>query len=290
MRKVVLITALAFLGKIGVAQSESEYKLQKGSITTELQLSLFSTKVTIDEDEETINYSGPLSMPSFRLRYAFSEKWALRASVGLDFGHNSIKRDFNDSTVTSYYKEFITGKSTEKDRYTEFSIAPGIEYHFGKWERMSVYVGGEVFFGMRTNQGTSNSEKRKDCYERDWNGEFELRETIETNYSLTTKNCTYYESPYYSRHAQTGVMTFGANLLIGVDFYVYKGLYLGAELGFGYQYAMAMKGTVKGEETVKIDGVVDGEPIKVDKTFDDKITFGGGGFKCNPMIRLGWKF
>ncbi|MCL2131107.1 MAG: hypothetical protein FWH36_01430 [Lentimicrobiaceae bacterium] len=301
MKKVIFIVMLAFAGKVGVAQTE--YKLEKGNVTTELQLSLFNTggKMVFDEDGdfEYIDYStsGPLSLSGFRLRYALNNKWALRTTVGLDFGHSTSKRDWNDTfpSEPGYYKWVYTGNNTDKSKYTEFSIAPGFEYHFGNWERMSVYVGGEVFFGMRTTQGTSKNERKTEYFERMWGEEdYVLMETTETSSSLNTKNCNYYESSYYAEGTQTGVMTFGVNAIVGMDFYVYKGLYLGAELGLGYQHASLLKGSVNGGSKTTTRGF-DGEVTnylesKVDKKFDDQLNTGRLAFKCNPMIRLGWKF
>jgi len=299
MKKVSFMLILAFASTIGVAQTESGYKLEKGNFTTELQLSLFSTQISYHYDAETDDEfvkSSPstISMQGLRLRYALSNKWAIRATVGLDFGHNSFKSNLDDTLNYSSIRHITTGTSTNKSRYTEFSIAPGIEYHFGNWERMSVYVAGEVYFGMRTTQGTSKVDEVRKTYQQPWGGdEYSLTQTRTTTSSLTTKNCDYY-SYYYPRHTRTGLITFGASAIIGMDFYVYKGLYLGAELGLGYLHASALKGTVKGKDMVFVtdqDGIdLDYTEDKVDKTFDDKIGRGNLGFRCNPTIRIGWKF
>jgi hypothetical protein len=289
MKKVSFVVVLVFASTIGVAQTE--YKLGKGDITTELQLSLFSTnnKYVFEEDEEeTLRYSsdGPLSLSGLRLRYALNEKWAVRMTVGLDFGHKKTQHNYNNDTIRDYASFIIqNGKWAEKNRSTQFLIAPGFEYHFGKWERMSVYLGGEAFFGMETTKGTSESDMQEDYYTMDWStSQFVHSSTTKTRYSYIEKNCTM-ESSYYRRYVQNGTMFFGINAVMGMDFYVYKGLYLGAELGLDYQNAVALKGSVKGEE-------YENEILinKVDIKLEDKINEGNLALKCNTMIRIGWKF
>ena len=311
MRVVSFIMILAFASTIGVAQTEqtvqteqkkqTEYKLGKGNFTTEMQLSLFSTNAMVhyDDDDETVSYlsTGPLSLSGLRLRYAFNEKLALRFNVGFDFGHNTDKKNLDDTIRNGTYSMNVTmGTSTNKSRYTGFVIAPGIEYHFGNWERMSVYVGGEVMFGMRMTNGISELNQTIENFQRDWstgNDDLIFAGSETTVSKLTTKNCIYNDSPYYSSHKQTGIMTFGAAVFMGMDFYVYKGLYLGAELGLGYLYASALEGTAKGNsKVVTIDRYwdVDIDEKEVNKTFKDQSSGGNLGFKCNPMIRIGWKF
>jgi len=189
MRVVYFIVILVFTSMIGVAQTEqtvqteqkkqTDYKLGKGNFTTEMQLSLFSTSSVThyDDDEETVSSlsSGPLSLSGLRLRYAFNEKWALRFNVNFDFGHDKQKKVFADSTFTPYYddysgtwidtKDVVRDSRVTKNSYTEFSIAPGIEYHFGKWERLSVYVGGELVFGLKTTKSSSDLNNKNEHYE-----------------------------------------------------------------------------------------------------------------------------
>ena len=89
-------------------------------------------------------------------------------------------------------------------------------------------------------------------------------------------------------------MSFGINAFTGVDFYIYKGLYLGAELGLGYTYKTALKGYAEGyskSEVTYFDGSIQTfYDNKIDIKYNDKISSGNFAFKCNPMLRLGWKF
>jgi hypothetical protein len=295
--KKIFIVMLAMTSIVGAyAQQNSTtdddtrlpYKLKKGSVTTELNFSPFSFNLNFDGE----NWStGPLAMPGLRLRIGLSNKWALRTNVQLDFGHNKIQQNLDDIHEDYWMKQTIKGTRTGKDNYIQFSFAPGLECHFGKWERLSVYAGGEVLFGFKMAQTSYELEHWDELLVRDYySGEFRFESTSKTFSSIKTKNCTYDSwDGYYS---QTGKMFFGGNLLAGFDYYIYKGLYLGAELGLGYTHSLVLEGTVKGNietTTTTSNGTTTDESL-INRVFNDKITGGNLGFRCNPMIRLGWRF
>ena len=263
------------------------YKFYKGSVATELNFSLLSGGST-----------GSFTMPELRLRFGLSDKFALRVKLGLDFGHDKTKRNLDDVIESNWSKAVIEGNISVKNNYTKFSIAPGVEYHFGKWERMSIYVGCEIPVGFYVTKSISEENSKTMIWERSYNSnELTLRSTVENSSYLKTKNCSsgYICDPWgcHYTYQQTGRISFGINAFAGFDFYVYKGLYLGAELGLGCNYSIALKGSVKGDNTT-ITTLPGQEPVtkrnEIDEKFDDKITGGYLGFRCNPMIRLGWKF
>jgi hypothetical protein len=269
--------------------TQSPYKLEKGSFTTELQFSPFN--ITIKDDEDTYS-TGPFSMLGLRGRYALSNNLALRLNFGIDVGHAKYQREIDEVNYQYYTVDSIKGTQTSKSNYTEFIISPGIEYHFGKWEKLSIYVGGELFFGMRTTQTKNDLETTAKLYARNyWDDDLELVGYSETISSYKTKNCDHY---WGNNYYQNGKMFFGANVFAGIDIYIYKGLYLGAELGLGYAYQMALKGSLKGSSTTITTSLYSNIPVEnkeeIDKQFNDKITGGNLAFRCNPMIRFGWKF
>jgi len=270
--------------------TKSPYKLEKGSVTTELNFSPFGIISNIDN--ESLSF-GSFTMPALRLRYAFSNKLALRANIGLDFGHNKINENLDNISDEYYYKRVTTGKNIGKSNYTEFSFAPGIEYHFGKWERLSLYVGGELFLGFKITQSTADLNKKVLVYEKNgYDGLFYLNQEITTISTIKTKNCSYSCDSWGCYYDQTGIMFFGINALTGFDVYIYKGLYLGAEISLGYVHSWALKSSVKGNsfsETKTYNQTIKTE-TPIDEIFDDKIVEGRLAFKCNPMIRLGWRF
>ena len=265
MKKVLLISILAF-ASVAVGVAQTQYKLEKGNISTELQFSLLNINVSGENN-------GHFTLPGLRMRYAITDKWAFRTTLGFDFGHNSAK-----GTYDNYY----TGSYTSKSSYTDFSVLPGIEYHFGKWERMSIYVGGELLLGIKTTKSAYNyNVSRTDYYYYPINEELDIK----------GKNCEYDINTYNFQNSYgepNGHIAFGGNAVTGIDFYVYKGLYLGAELSFGYAYKTSLKGHLEGTYKRTENGSTTSESI--DKDITDKISSGNLAFKCNPMIRLGWKF
>lgn len=167
------------------------------------------------------------------------------------FNDNLALRLNLDFGITSSKVESGTGttKATAKYSETTFSILPGIEYHLGNMERVSPYVGAELGF-------TSFGTKAK--VEGD-------------NYTSEITN---------GGSDRDGYNELGIGIVLGVDFYIVQGLYMGAELGFGFGMATAKKG----EESVTVGG------SNTTNKYEDKASAMNVGFNCIPQIRLGWRF
>lgn len=137
-----------------------------------------------------------------------------------------------------------------KDVSSEFNIVlrPGVETHFSGTDRLSPYFGSEVVIGLQLTGDKSEYQDGNDIeYTKEKNGTF----------------------------------TFGINGLAGVDLYVAKRLYLGAELGFGLAFDKELATRTKySDEDAEPDS---NDPIK-----------NGGSFNLGPIvngqIRLGWVF
>jgi len=289
--KKVLVFILIMSGLASVAQAQ--YKPEKGNFTTELQFSLFNINAKFDDYGDVTDFStGPFTMPGLRFRYFTSEKWAIRATLGFNVDHDKVVQKSDDSWESYYWKEVMTREYTAKNRYTTFSIAPGLEYHFGNWERMSLYAGGELFFGITTSKSTVEMEQTKTFFDSDYDGS-DWSHKIKTEASAETKNCRSCYGWGCDGFVQDAPMSFGLNALFGMDFYIYKGLYMGAEFGLGYTYQTYLKGSYK--EDYKITTMIKGTDPDIikdsyEETLDDKITSGNFSVRYNPMIRLGWRF
>ncbi|MCH5214320.1 MAG: hypothetical protein J1E97_03935 [Muribaculaceae bacterium] len=126
-----------------------------------------------------------------------------------------------------------------------FQLNLGYQRHFYTYKRLDLYAGGKI--GYIHNFKAQKEQADENNW--DWNNE-------------GTGNG-------FSLYATTGF-----------DFYVYKGLYLGAELNVGFKDVIKSGATYKYKE----DGVLTELKTKV----------GGhsfkGGFDVNPLIRLGWTF
>lgn len=239
MKKIVLaaMICLAFVGT-----TQAQYKPEAGSFTTELQFTPMGNLVS-NVNTSGLGISGAPS-PIFGLdlgfkgRYFISDNLAVRLTLG--FGNTTLKEvDYNMYSDGKEYEDVL------KTKTSNFVIAPGIEYHFAGFERLSPYVGAEFLFGTLTNKTDFTTSHNAD----------------------------------YTKTKQKGT-SLGINLVAGFDFYVYKGLYLGAELGFGYSSAK-----VKDTESEQQVGGVTTSVIPED--YDKTTTI---GFNCKPAIRLGWRF
>jgi len=109
----MLITA-CFLGANAQQDSSTEdvskpfYKFYKGSVATELNFSLFNINIS-DDGVSTSAFS----MPELRLRFGLTNKWALRLNLGVDFGHNSIKKNLDDEYGNNWAKVVTVGDVVE---------------------------------------------------------------------------------------------------------------------------------------------------------------------------------
>ncbi len=145
----------------------------------------------------------PIQMTYIRYRKFLSETTALRLGVGVSF--SSAKAD-------SIFASNVTadGEVTSKYKMTKmgWSIKPGFEKHFAGTNRLSPYVGAELdIAGQSSKEVTPVGIDGDDAL------------TI-----VTEKN-----------KDKGGFIRVGVNLVAGFDCYVTKHLYLGTELGFGFQ-------------------------------------------------------
>lgn len=157
----------------------------------------------------------PVSIGGIRFRSFTSATSAMRANVFIGFSNETDITQQEDSD--NDIKEL-------KDKESSFTIAiaPGIEKHFAGTERFSPYVGAELPLEWNTTSSVSESQVGDDIIEG------------------KTKD---------------GYFQFGLNGVIGADFYFTKKMYLGTELGFGFQYRAIGKtvnsSTAEGAEDVE---------------------------------------
>ena len=137
MKKIFLVAAMAAVVLTSV-NAQNKYKPENMSFSTELNYS--PGGATTD---------GQFSLPDYgaKVRLHLNEKMAVRLKLGLNTS--------TDKDVT-YYESPTDQKEYErnsKESITTFSIMPGFEYHFTKYERISPYVGGEVESGITLASG-----------------------------------------------------------------------------------------------------------------------------------------
>lgn len=158
---------------------------------------------------------------------------ALRVGLGIDI--SSQKR----GDIYTYNKDEDEGRLGSKESYTKanqtkFSIAAGYEYHFNVAPRVSLYAGGELgYIGFIGNKITTYVDETWTKYD----DENKIVSSFDASTDIKTKG-------------EGNTNAFYANILAGMDFHVYRGLYLGAEIKLGYIYTKYSDGLKEGTELV----------------------------------------
>lgn len=147
-----------------------------------------------------------------------------------------------DTDALRGFIDFGSDSGKEYDvKYSNFSFQFGLGYekHFKAYDRVDLFAGGQAWFGTETNKYDGHKQNN----DKGRNG---------------TK--------------------FGVGAFTGINFYVYKKLYVGAEIGLNYEHTQANKVEYYDEES--------GKWAKA----DPKTSWNTIGFKVRPALRLGWTF
>ena len=200
----------------------------------------FGVEINVIPPETGVDNSIPFT-DGLKLRCFLSKSFAVRGTFALSI-----------SPTTNYASDFPPFEYKEKTNVTSFCITPGIEYHFVKLEKVSVYTGVEVGFGQQ-----------KASYERTY--EDDNRFLLEITGS--------------DNNGKRSNSSIKSGVFIGMDYYITNHLYVGTELGFRY-------GSIKEKEIItKITGTYDNPIEGINKEYSKIEKFG-----CVPSLRLGWTF
>lgn len=138
MKKTIL-ASLSLLAAIQFAFSQGTLKAVKGKYTTELNVNPFEGEVSFNN-----------LLNQIKIRTFISDQYALRLAFNTDFIKN-----VNDA-------ENVYGPAPYKSEQTQKSatigVNFGIEKHFPGTQRLSPYIGAEVFYG---NKSSSQQNKGK---------------------------------------------------------------------------------------------------------------------------------
>ena len=140
----------------------------------------------------------------------------------------------------------IDSESTkDADSKFEFGINLGYERHFKAYDRVDLYAGGQLKFKTSTE---------KDTYA--------------------------YGDNKKSKYRTGGETSFGVGAFTGINFYVYKKLYIGTEIEFAFEHASQKK--------VQKPSTENGE-LKLTES-DTAPSSNKLGFNVTPALKLGWTF
>ena len=190
----------------------------------------------------------PLSVAPISINY-------LKARLFLN-KNMAIRMGFSMNTLSNTTKVAAAGLPDEetKDKYFVFGLYPGFEIHVGKNEKISPYFGGELAFSLKTSSTTITNAGNI------------------LNDKVVCKNI-------WNNNTNPAYVQIGLNLVSGFDFYLYKGLFMGVEVGFGFAYTI--NNDIEVSRTIaNITNIVTTPGNKVANL----------GVNFNPAIRLGWTF
>lgn len=252
MKKFLLAIALVggFVSANAQTESEEFGAPKAGTFSTELQFNPFSSSGEIFSNGSTISNGAVFSGT-----YFLCDKFGVTFDFGLG-GKNTKDVQYDDP-----YSDTPRETSYTKAYYGTFTLALGAKYYFYNYKRVNLYAGAKVAY-FHDFAGTKNV----DVYDP----------YTEKNLDSWSWSNTYGEG---DDEKKTG-NGFGIYVNTGIDFTVYKGLYVGAEINVGFKDVVNRGSTFKSFE----NGV----------TTTTKSKVGGhefnGGFGVTPLFRIGWNF
>lgn len=254
MKKCYLILALCTIAMFGIAQDENEKMLRPAK-----------NNFSFEVDFMPFNLDKPIVLNSFRGRYFFSEKLALKIGFNFENVKNVYETPANTPDDIMLFNE-------SEEKFNVMGLQTGIEYHFLNSRKLSPYVGIDIGFENKTSCASYKDYTIDYYYYDDY-------EVITT----TTEISNAWETSYYidqwgnlvyiNDGNERAYTSYGVNLLLGADIYIIKHLYLGFEIGLGayiYKYK---------EIEVKVDE-------KVEQIYPES-TANNYGLNVNNAIRLG---
>ena len=296
MKRVLTIAALS-LGMASVASAQ--YSPEKGDFAVEFGFTPFKA------GGETFQ----LNESMLKARWFFTDKNALRLKIGfgIDNSTNTVDNSYNPDSK-KWETTYDETKKT-KDKYTNFGIMLGYERHLFTKGRFDVYAGLEAGYLMEKYSGSETIDRTSKSYDGD---------QVISGSSTYNKNTDFTNTSTDGK--KSSLNAFNANIFAGVDLYVWKNLYLGAEVGFNFKTGKSpnqyrsyteqsqsynKSGEFTGSKSVEYNGesnitktttVTTGTGAKTttDTNYgprrSDATTNTSFKLFVEPAVRIGWKF
>lgn len=246
----------------------------------------FAQKQEGGEKNLEVNFAplggSPIGMDGIRLRLFNADgTGAIRVRLGLGGTNDVTVRE--QSYVAANANKTVVPELYDTKKSFNFSIRPGYEIHFDGTDRLSPYVGAELLFAT----GSETLIK-------------EFQDGVNATDDADPAKWSTWEA-----ERKRGTTTFGLNAVAGFDFYFVDNLYLGAEIGFGFQtkkhkdqeitlsndhYLYSAEAQADGD--FDYAGIEDGKVVIKTPVGDGTGKFKNGGWGPNyqATIRLGWLF
>lgn len=229
MKKLLFLTTLMLTSLTTFAQGNND-KLPDGIMSLEWRYNPF-------------DYEGkPVNMAQFYGRLFLNNKSVVRLGVGVGFDRDKQEGSWNKNTssVNANYYDIEHMDSIKESNELTLKLSVGYEYHFANTGRLDFYAGAEGGFLGKFCSGS---------YAKSVNN---TNVTVLLGNKNTVNNADYTNIDYTKMTPDNKVNEMGlfATVFTGVDFFVYKGLYLGAELGITFNTGKKKNGNYT-QETIK---------------------------------------
>ena len=283
-----------------VANAQTDFAPEKGDFAVELGFGGDSFKFNEN---------------MLKARWFISNRNAVRLKLGFGIDNKSTKSTISDNPIDTKNTNVINEQKDIKDKKTDFSFMLGYEYHLYRKGRFDVYAGIEMGYSMEKYSGSETLVRTESMYD----ASNRISRTYTDNYSIDFVNQS-------CDGRNTSMNSFNTNFFAGFDVYVWKNLYLGAELGFSIKNGKSPNYYRKGNEKevttnyyygtpnyhiTTTDNTVFGEDADVITTStsstlpgftptsptitnqanaNNKTTNTNFKLYVEPAIRIGWKF
>lgn len=239
------------------APAAAQYSPEKGDVGIEISFDPFNSNNNSFQLKDGYKV---------RARYFVTDKDAIRLTLGFNVRNTKERADLAkpgaDATNAEIEAYEHNKEDFTKNKRAVFGIDLGYERHFSVAKRLDLYAGAELGFAMNFASG-----KQEDNYP-----------LVDKWYKLTT------EREKSNFNGDAAGFAFGIAAFTGLDFYVYKSLYVGAELGLAFNKVSASNYTQTVTDTAP------GAPAAVKTEVDVENNVTNVAFYVEPSFRIGWRF
>ena len=209
MKKLLVLLAVC----AGVTTATAQELPEKGSIVTEIGFTPFKSS------GETFKLNDAM----LKFRYFVTDKDVVRLKLGVGIDNNTTDNaTFTHPQDLSGYNVRVEDNSTKTtNKKSDIQIMLGYERHFAPTGRFDVYAGAEIGFEWNNRSGSVEENGLTTGY---INSKLDYTEQ-------TAKNTDYTDM---TPDGELSSHAFKGGVFAGLDFYIYKGLYIGTELGISF--------------------------------------------------------
>ena len=209
MKKLLVLLAVC----AGVTTATAQELPKKGSIVTEIGFTPFKSS------GETFKLNDAM----LKFRYFVTDKDVVRLKLGVGIDNNTTDNATftHPQDLSGYNVEVVDNSTKTTNKKSDIQIMLGYERHFAPTGRFDVYAGVEIGFEWNNRSGSVEENGLTTGYSNS-KLDYTVQSAKNTDYTDMTPDGE------FSSHA------FKGGVFAGLDFYIYKGLYIGTELGISF--------------------------------------------------------